>query len=556
VAQAQPPPEGSRYHNPFDALGSRFLVEREGSRVRHRRTRLDPDGRPAAELAWEVHYALGSGTHGYSYLTDRGGYLYETPISWYSQKEVWDLSPGFGMSQLTGRAIVPECLFCHANRAHHVTGSVNRYTGPVFDGYAIGCQRCHGPGELHVASRARAEPVTEPVDYTIVNPRWLEPSLRDAVCEQCHLQGESRVLHRGRELDDFRPGLPAELFWSEFVRLPEAGEVPKAVGHVEQMYESRCFQAGEGTRRLGCVSCHDPHKRVPPAQRVAYYRGRCLSCHQQQGCNLSASERLRRSPEDSCIDCHMPRYGSSDIPHTASTDHRILRGGARHEQSSPPPVPRAPRAAPGDSRSLVSFYRGRRGVDEAEAERDRAIALVNRALEGNVSAAAVLGKALAVLETVVERDADDLPAGEARGYALALRRRGAEALAAFQSVLAKAAERERALLGAAAAAEELRETEAAQGYWRRAIAVNPWAPGYHRNLALLLVKQEAWAEAEAVCQVWLRLDPMSTEARATRVRCLLAAGNKDEARKEFARIEALAPGNLHELRIRFEKKLK
>jgi tetratricopeptide (TPR) repeat protein len=81
-------------------------------------------------------------------------------------------------------------------------------------------------------------------------------------------------------------------------------------------------------------------------------------------------------------------------------------------------------------------------------------------------------------------------------------------------------------------------------------------PGYHRNLALLLVKQQAWADAEAVCRHWLRLDPMSAEAHATRLRCLLATGDKAEARKVFARIEALAPDNLQELRIRFEKKLR
>jgi hypothetical protein len=37
---------------------------------------------------------------------------------------------------------------------------------------------------------------------------------------------------------------------------------------------------------------------------------------------------------------------------------------------------------------------------------------------------------------------------------------------------------------------------------------------------------------------------------------LLAAGDKPEARAEFARLELLAPPNLRELQIRFEKRLK
>ena len=49
---------------------------------------------------------------------------------------------------------------------------------------------------------------------------------------------------------------------------------------------------------------------------------------------------------------------------------------------------------------------------------------------------------------------------------------------------------------------------------------------------------------------------MSAPARTARVSCLLATGNKQEARAEFARVEALAPANLRELHIRFDKKLK
>src|SRR5207244_7789067 len=55
VALAQAPPQDRRYHNPFQALGSQFLIERNGDRVWHRRTQFGDDGRPAAELKWEVH---------------------------------------------------------------------------------------------------------------------------------------------------------------------------------------------------------------------------------------------------------------------------------------------------------------------------------------------------------------------------------------------------------------------------------------------------------------------------------------------------------------------
>ncbi len=584
IARAAAPPEEPRYNNPFATLGSQFRVDHKEGRLWHRRTRLDPAGRPAAALEWEIDYALGSGTHGCDYLTDRDGYLFETPISWFSQKQVWDLSPGFGQTYLTGRAISPDCLFCHANRAHHVEGSTNHYRKPVFDGYAIGCQRCHGPGELHVARRQGLEPGPDEVDYTIVNPRHLEPSLREAVCEQCHLQGKARVVRRGREVYDFRPGLPLELFWSVFVGAAGTKESRKAVGHVEQMYQSRCFQGGHGLERLGCVSCHDPHEYVPPPQRVAHYRSRCLQCHRDdlelnrqgdpatkgqkdkksrrvaalQPCSLPAAERLKN--RDSCIDCHMPPYGSSDIPHTASTDHRILKNAATGSaEPESHPALRSARAVlrAGDGLPLTSFYDGgKEAGDEEEIERDRALALVKLAFGGDASASRAIGSALPALESALQRDPDDRVAGQAKGHVLALQNRMSEALAAFEDVLAKAPNQELSLVGAAIAAEELRKAEAAESYWRRSIAANPWEPGYRRNLVLLLIKKEAWDEARPECQAWVRLDPLSAEARAARVSCLLAAGNKDEARAEFARIEALAPSDLAELRIRFDKKLK
>ncbi len=549
VARAEDPPADARHDNPFEALGSRFRVERDGARVRHRRTRLDPAGRPAAELTWEVQYVIGSGRRGHSYLADHDGFLYQTPVSWYGQKETWGLSPGFTPRLLTGRPALPECLFCHANRANFVDGSVNHYAEPVFDGCAIGCQRCHGPGELHAAARERLEPVAGPVDTTIVNPAKIEPALREAVCEQCHLEGKARVVRRGRGLYDFRPGLPLESFWSVFVGAAESGERQPAVSHPEQMYQSGCFRGSTGANRLGCISCHDPHERVPPERRVAYYRGRCLQCHAEKGCSLPRAERLRRSAEDSCIECHMPRYGAFDIPHTASTDHRIPRDG----NSSPAA---AARPAAGDGFPLVPFYRDGSAAGGPEGDRDLAVALVNRVFTGDGEAARAVGRAVPLLEAAVRRDPDDFAAGEARGTALALQGRTAEALAAFEAVLARAPGRELALAEAASAAGSLGRRDAALGYWRRAAAANPWAPDYRRNLVLLLVKKEAWDEALPECDAWVRLDPFSTEGRAARVQCLLAAGKKDEARAEFARVEALAPEDLTELELRFRKKLR
>jgi predicted CXXCH cytochrome family protein len=564
VARKEGPPDGARESGAFQALGLQFRIDCEGGRVRHRQIRADAAGRPVAEQAWDVHYVIGSGSRGYSYLSDCDGYVFQTPISWYSQKRVWNLSPGFGASEMTGRAVVPACLFCHANRANAVEGSLNRYAEPVFDGHAIGCQRCHGPGELHVAGPGAGP---DGIDPTIVNPGKLAPDLREAVCEQCHLQGATRALVRGRGLYDFRPGLPFAEFIAVFVRAADSGAGQKAIGQVEQMYESRCFQGRGGPGRLGCISCHDPHVAVGPAERVKHYRDRCLKCHGQpdgqagrpdlrlKGCSLPAAERLQRSAADSCIDCHMPRYGAADIPHTAATDHRILRKGT---PSAPGPsaAGRGQPSADEPQFPLVSFYRGRKGVADEEDDRCRGLAVVRLAIGGDAVAARVARHAATVLESALRRDPDDVIAGEALGYALSVQGRSAEGMAAFQNVLAKAPDQELTLVGAALMAEELSQPAAAVDYWRRSVAANPRAPGYRHSLARLLLKQEAWQEALPHCQAWVRLDPFSVEARTGLVQCLLGVGDKATARAEFARLEALAPTNLRELQIRFGKRLR
>jgi tetratricopeptide (TPR) repeat protein len=245
----------------------------------------------------------------------------------------------------------------------------------------------------------------------------------------------------------------------------------------------------------------------------------------------------------------MPRYLSSDVAHSAATNHRIPRDGQAASAGDAPPE--RPEAAP-----ELMLHRDDPGADDVERERNRAVAVVKQALGGNAAAREALGTVLAPLETALRRDPDDRIAAEAKGYALTLQGRRAEALAAFEALLVKAPQQELAVIGAGAVAEALGQTETAERHWRRAVALSPSEPGYRGHLTRMLLKREAWEEARESCQIWMRLDPMSAEARAALVQCLLATGNKTEARAEFARLEALAPANLRELQIRFEKKLR
>jgi hypothetical protein len=528
--------------NPFEAPGLGYTVEPEGDRVFHKEAVLDPTGRALTEIRAEVRFVVGSGQRGRSYLVERDGSLFASPISWYPQKGIWDLSPGYAKTNLHfGRPITPDCLFCHANRVDPIEETANRYQAPLFRGYAIGCERCHGPGELHVQRhRGDEEPVR--FDDTIVNPRDLEPELREAVCQQCHLQGEERVVRRGRKPFDYRPGLPTQFFFADFVKAGESSAENKFVGTVERMYASRCFRESSGPDRLGCISCHDPHRVPAPERKAAYYRARCLSCHAEQACTLPRPLRLQRTKEDSCIVCHMPPTGS-DVNHTSITDHRIPR---RVEQKE------AGRAASGDwlrtgQMPLVLFPRQERELADREPERDLGIALVRLAdKQPTPTARQLVGMALPLLDKALAKDPRDVSAWEAKGIALWYQGRLEEAMLAYERVLENAPRQETTLYLAARLAMRLKRLEAARSYAERAVEVNPWRWQYHQALANVCAQAANWPKAREEAERALRLHPGNLATRNLLVESCLRLGDKERARDEFTVLLGLSPADRRE----------
>jgi hypothetical protein len=527
----------------FFALSGQFDVRRAGERVWHRRRHLDEAGQTIYEQEVEIRYVIGSGTRGCSYLIDHDGYLFQSLVSWYRQKDGWDASPGAAMMTSVGRHVDEACLFCHANRTHFIRSSINHFDQPIFDGLAIGCERCHGPGGLHVA-RQRQLGLGEAFDDTIVNPAHLPHPLREAVCQQCHLQSEARVVRRGRSLDDFRPGLPLESVLSAIVPAEETAGNRQAVNHVQQMYASRCFAGRRGDERLGCISCHDPHERPADDQRVAFYRRRCLNCHATHGCTAPEAERLRQS--DDCTCCHMPHYADSDVAHAAATDHRILRR---------PNEPLAPRnlqhAGLKNELPVLRFPAHADDSADLEVSRDLGIGIVMLGASGKIDTGLHAARISALLQAAVYRDPSDVAAWIALAQAQIAQSRLDVALSCYERVLALDPDREDALIGAAALSQSLHRPAEAMGYWRRAVQLNPWMPLYRANLIPLLIDAGKWDEIQTHAAAWLRLDPESVAPRQLHITLLQKAGDQAGARAEFARIEALRPPNLEALRSWF-----
>jgi hypothetical protein len=265
------------------------------------------------------------------------------------------MKPGFGGLREMPPAIPMEatCLRCHMSGVQHSDpGSLNHYTEEPFHSGGITCESCHGDTKEHVLTGGKA---------AVINPAKLDPERRDSICMSCHLEGDVSVEKDGRSPVDFKPGEPISRYLSYFV-YASADATARGVSEVEQFNTSMCKRASGS--KMSCTNCHDPHYTPPASERVAFYRGKCLSCHNQ------AAFVIEHHPENpDCTSCHMPRSKAENIPHVAWTDHRILRR----------PTMNLADASPVRSDDLVPIF------SPTSTPRDLALAYYAAAMEGHSS---------------------------------------------------------------------------------------------------------------------------------------------------------------------------
>jgi len=269
----------------------------------------------------KVSYIVGSGQHTNSHIININGYLHQAPITFYTQKGKWDLAPGFekGMSSRFDRKIELECISCHNGYPNLVEGSYNKYNNVQL---GIDCERCHGPGSIHVANKQKGDIVdtASGPDFSIVNPKRMTTDQQNSLCQRCHLQGIA-VLNDGKSFLDFRPS--EELSKTENVFMPTySGSENHMImaSHVERMKMSKCFIQSE---KMSCITCHNPHISVKFTPQTQYINA-CNSCHQSKN-QCTEKMEVRNTKQNNCVTCHMLKNSSIDIPHVAVTDHYIRR---------------------------------------------------------------------------------------------------------------------------------------------------------------------------------------------------------------------------------------
>ena len=274
-----------------------------------------------------VAYIVGSGQHTNSHILNINGYIYQAPITFYTQDKKWDMAPGYsglekgGFNERFSRLLNSECITCHNHLPKLVEGSINKFEQMP---QGIECERCHGPGEIHAREKLAGNIVdtTNFIDYSIVNPRDLSRDLQMDLCQRCHLQGIA-VLEEGKTFYDFKPGMPLNEVMNVFLpRYTNSHEKFIMASQADRLRLSACYLNSEMT----CITCHNPHKSVASTSQN-HFNSKCLNCHQEQKC--SASEEVLAENKNNCSSCHMPPSGSIDIPHVRITDHYISRGNTK-----------------------------------------------------------------------------------------------------------------------------------------------------------------------------------------------------------------------------------
>jgi hypothetical protein len=364
---------------------------------------------------------------------------------------------------------------------------------------AIGCESCHGPGELHVRERGAGLAVSAG-DDSIVNPAKLTPKLASDICMRCHQGNDTRVLQQGKRFPDFRPGTPLEETLAIYklpLRRDQTPEQSDLLEHGFAMTLSKCFRVSGA---LTCTSCHSVHQPVEATKKVSYYRSKCMTCHTESSCRLEPGKRA----EDDCLSCHMPKRPVSAVAHSALTNHRIVR-------TPNEPFPDAAYESEATARTGLLAVSGVNGRDPDD------LVLLQAYLDLLEKAPWLRERFETVLQRLMTTRPEEMTVQAAAGHELVLRG-SAQAVSRAVPLLQKAWSDSRADSGVALdLAEALvrsRRDSAAAAVLRAALAKDGYRPELHQALVRVLMRSGDVAAAKKAVTDYLQLFPADRRMRA------------------------------------------
>ena len=430
-------------------------------------------GDPGLQGSQKLDYFLGSGHLGITYLYSVNGYFLESPVAYYADSKAYDMKPGLGAFPTMPSALpmTRGCMRCHMSGVQREDpGTRNHFKALPFLHGGVTCESCHGDTTQHVARSGKAP---------VINPLKLDPERRDSVCISCHLEGDTRIEHAGRNVDDYKPGERIADYLSYFVYANDS-MMSRGVSEVEEFGLSKCKRVSGD--RMSCMNCHDPHYSPPPEEQAAFYRKKCLACHTAP---KYATTHFNMNPD--CTSCHMPKGKVEKVPHIAWTDHRIRQTPGREETPDS-----------SSARELVPFFQ------ETANPRDLALAYYDLVLGGNN---AEKDRAWTLLSSARNSFPNDLPVLNALGYLAQLKGNNSQAMDLYGEVL----------------------------------KVDPIDLTATNNLAILLARSGKLKDAETLWKKTFDLNEDVDEVgiNLSLVECML--GDKDAARQVLLRVLLYSP---------------
>lgn len=498
-------------------------------------------------VAYPIDLAYGAGGAGDEmYFSWRDDQLYNLPLGWLYPLNRW----GHTVETIEPREAPSGCVECHNTWAAHAPGTANRFRRSDMI-LSVTCERCHGPGQEHVAYH-RIRP--KETAHAITHPGHLDRERLIEVCTQCH----SNVKRRGPAFS-YRPGEPLENhFHATPTRHPEEDIV---ANQIQYLRESKCFQESQMT----CITCHKPHG----SSSADAIKKACLKCHAAKDCK--EQPKLPAVVSQDCVGCHMPsrvwmnvRFHTSDdqfVPVAPRADHRIaihpeakqavLLAHLRKQSDA-----QSKAQADDLAKQLADYWlkeaeqrrranrllgtigalrealkvepgdRVRRRLQSAIAEHAEFDRLV---LAGNAASQGDRREAIAIFRRILEIKPDYVPARGELGtmYLLEGDRREAQ----IQLELAAESDPEDSYCRTALAALAYREGrwEEAETLFARADEIDPGNADTHYGWGTTLMKRQRWVDAEEHFRQALKLDPRHGAGSAGLSEALQRQGRAAEA---------------------------
>ena len=243
-----------------------------------------------------------------------GDDFFPEPAQWDVEKKRWLpyhvepntdwWEPFYGKTNFE-RPTGPTCDGCHSVNYNLETHQVTEWN--------VGCEKCHGPGSLHVA---------HPTRKNIVNPETLDSVRGNDTCIQCHSQGQTLTKPTPGHAVDWPVGyLPGDRL-ADFWKLEELKpgttnflQFADLTAHKNRMQGNDFVQSNMYHRQLRCFDCHQVHSNANASNLKMPAQALCLSCHASTkdnpaGLTTTVAQHTHHAdgtPGSQCVSCHMPK---------------------------------------------------------------------------------------------------------------------------------------------------------------------------------------------------------------------------------------------------------